>query len=312
MRDDYLQIATPVFNIQSYSIHDGPGIRVTVFVKGCPLKCLWCANPESNKAKPQLLTYESKCSGCGRCIHSCSHQAISLSTGTEKVYAVTDRTVCTDCGACVSSCPSNARELTGKEMTVEEVLSIIMKDKLFIEDSGGGMTLSGGEALMYPEFAEALLYASGRAGLHTAIESCGFASREVIDRVFRYVHLALLDIKHMDSAVHKVLTGVPNDLILDNIKHIYHCLKKEVTIRIPTIPGYNDSIENISATARFIQDELGPDVGVHLLPYHKMGESKNESLGKTVDLSIKVPSDEHMQNLKVLIESYGIQTQIGG
>ena len=312
MRDDYLQIAAPVFNIQSYSIHDGPGIRVTVFVKGCPLKCLWCANPESNESKPQLMTYKSKCSGCGRCIRSCSHQAISLSTGTEKVYAVTDRTVCTDCGACVSSCPSNARELTGKEMTVEDVLRIIMKDKLFIDDSGGGMTLSGGEALMYPEFAEALLYASGQAGLHTAIESSGFASREVIDRVFRYVHLALLDIKHMDSTVHKELTGVPNELILDNIRHIYHRLKKEVTIRIPTIPGYNDSVENISATARFVQDELGPDVGIHLLPYHKMGESKNESLGKTADMSIKVPSDEHMQNLKALIESYGIQTQIGG
>lgn len=312
MKEDYLHIAAPIFNIQSYSIHDGPGIRVTVFIKGCPLQCIWCANPESNLVKPQLMTYQSKCTGCGRCIFACPRRAISLAADNGKVYAVTDRKVCRDCGECVPACPADAREIAGKEMTVREVLGIILKEKLFLEASGGGMTLSGGEALMHPEFAEALFFASQQEGLHTAVESCGFAGRETIDRVFKYVNLALLDIKHMDSSVHKELTGVSNEPILENIRYVYHVLKKEVTIRIPVIPGYNDSTENISATAKFVHDELGPDVGINLLPYHRMGESKKLSLGKTADLFIMVPADEQMQGLKTLVNAYGIQAQIGG
>lgn len=312
MREDYMQIKAPIFNIQTYSIHDGPGIRVTVFVKGCPLRCLWCANPESNIAAPQLMTYSSKCTGCGLCVEKCPKKAIRIGEKEGRYIAITNRELCVNCGACVDVCRAGAREIAGKLMTVEEVLNKVKKDKLFMDESGGGMTISGGECLMHPDFSEALLYAAQQAGIHTAVESCSFASMDVVDRVFKYVDLALLDIKHMDSEIHEKLTGVPNWPILENIKHVYHTLKVPVTVRVPTIPGYNDSDENIAATAEFTAKELGADVQVHLLPYHRLGESKNESLGKEMDFSIDIPSDEHMQHLKAIVESYGLKAQIGG
>lgn len=312
VKENYMELTAPVFNIQTYSIHDGPGIRVTVFLKGCPLRCLWCANPESNSAVPQLMTYASKCTGCGRCAEVCPNKAISVGQQDGKFVAITDRTLCTDCGQCVDHCPAEAREIAGKLMTVREVLDKVLKDKLFIDASGGGMTLSGGEYLAHPEFCEALLYAAHQAGLHTAVESCSYASRAVIDQVFPHIDLALLDVKHMDSALHKEYTGVPNELILDNIRHVYHDLHVPVTVRVPVIPGYNDSDENIDATARFAAEELGKDVGVHLLPYHRLGESKNQSLGKEMNFSIDVPSNEHMQHLKSIVEAHGIYCQIGG
>ena len=298
-----MELTAPVFNVQTYSIHDGPGIRVTVFVKGCPLRCRWCANPESNLARPQLMTYAAKCTACGRCVAACPQKAVSIGTLHDKPCAITDRELCVECGACVDICPCEAREIVGREKTVREVLEQVLKDKLFIDASGGGMTVSGGECLAHPDFTEALLYAAKEQGLHTAIESSSFASEAVFDQVLRYVDLALLDIKHMDSDIHRELTGVPNEQILSNIRHAVHDLKKNVTVRVPTIPGYNDSEENIRATARFVKEELGPDVGIHLLPYHRLGESKNESLGKVMDLSVSVPSDEHMQDLKRIVES---------
>ena len=312
MTDRYMELTAPVFNVQTYSIHDGPGIRVTVFVKGCPLRCRWCANPESNLARPQLMTYAAKCTACGRCVAACPQKAVSIGTLHDKPCAITDRELCVECGACVDVCPCEAREIVGREKTVREVLEQVLKDKLFIDASGGGMTVSGGECLAHPDFTEALLYAAKEQGLHTAIESSSFASEAVFDQVLRYVDLALLDIKHMDSDIHRELTGVPNEQILSNIRHAVHDLKKNVTVRVPTIPGYNDSEENIRATARFVKEELGPDVGIHLLPYHRLGESKNESLGKVMDLSVSVPSDEHMQGLKRIVESYGLYCQIGG
>ena len=312
MTENYMDLTAPIFNIQSYSIHDGPGIRVTVFEKGCPLRCVWCANPESNLAKPQLMTYHTRCTGCGRCVAVCPNQAIRLDEKDGKILEFTDRNLCVDCGACVSVCPAEARELAGEEKTVRQVLDKVLQDKLFMDGSGGGMTISGGECLMHPEFTAALLYAAKQEGIHTAVESCSFASRNVVDQVFQYVDLALLDIKHMDSNKHMEYTGVPNEQILDNILHVYHDLKVPVSIRVPTIPGYNDSDENISAMAQFVSERMGKDVEVHLLPYHRMGESKNESLGNEMNLSIEVPAQAHMDHLKTLVESFGLKAQIGG
>ena len=312
MTENYGDLTAPVFNIQSYSIHDGPGIRVTVFLKGCPLRCKWCANPESNLARPQLMFYAAKCTACGRCIPVCPRQAIRPGTVNGRPCAVTLRDRCADCGRCAEVCPADARELAGKEMTVREVLEQVLKDKLFLDASGGGLTISGGECLAHPDFTEALLYAAKEAGLHTAVESCCFAPTEVVDRAFRCLDLGLLDIKHMDSAAHKALTGVPNEGILRNIVHIRHDLGKAVTVRVPVVPGCNDSRENIAATARFVREELGADVPVHLLPYHRLGESKNESLGRKMDLSIQVPTEARMEQLRQLVESHGLYCQVGG
>ena len=308
-------IKAPVFNIQTYCIHDGPGIRTTVFLKGCPLRCLWCANPESNEFYPQLMTYSSKCTACGRCLPACPNQAISVffpKNPEDKPYAVTDRTLCTNCGKCIDACPSEAREIAGKDMTVEEAIEEVLKDKLFLTTSGGGMTISGGEALAHADFSAALFQAAHENGLHTAIETCSFASRNVIDKVFPHVDLGLLDIKHMNSDIHKKLTGVPNEQILDNIKHVHNDLHIPVIIRIPTIPGYNADEANIAATAQFVRDELGTDVAIHLLPYHQLGESKTESLGESVFDTIPVPDNDFMENLKQIVESYGLKAQIGG
>lgn len=309
---DYMEISAPIFNIQTFCIHDGPGIRVTVFVKGCPLHCLWCSNPESNNTTPQLMTYKSRCTGCGECVESCPEKAISIVLEEGKAFSVTDRDNCVNCGVCVPVCRAEAREIVGKVTTVAEVLKQILQDKLFMDGSGGGMTISGGEALAHPDFSRALLRACRENGVRTAIETCVFAERAVIDKVFEYVDLGLLDIKHMDSETHKKLTGVPNEKILDNIKHIYHDLKVPVVVRVPVITGYNDDAENIRAVAWFTANELGKNVPVNLLPYHRLGESKNESLGKSINLSIDIPSGEYMEKLKQVVESYGLDVRIGG
>ena len=301
-----------VFNIQGYSIHDGPGIRTTVFLKGCPLKCLWCANPESNSAEPQLMTYSSKCTGCGRCIPTCPQGAISLSIDEKegKAWAVTDRNKCVSCGTCIAACYQEAREIAGTRKTVREVIDQVKKDKLFFDGSGGGMTISGGEALMFPDFSANLFAAAHAEGIHTAIETSSFATPYVVDRVFQHVDLGLLDVKHMDSALHKKYTGVGNEQILANIRHVACDLHVPVIIRVPTIPGCNDDEKNIAETAKFALD-IGAQK-VHLLPYHRLGESKRDSLGESGYFSEEPPTDERMEQLKKLVESTGMPCQIGG
>lgn len=304
------QITAPVFNIQSFCIHDGPGIRTTVFLKGCPLRCLWCQNPESHSSNPQLMFYSSKCSNCNLCVPFCPNHAINPSDCSP--FPITDRNICTNCGKCAQVCPTGARELVGSYLSVDEVYQRVAADKLFLIESGGGLTVSGGEALKHPQFVSSLCYISQHNGINTAIETSGFASRSVIDFVFEHVNLALYDIKHMDSDMHQKLTGVPNERILDNLKHIYNKLSIPVVVRIPVIPGFNSSCENMEAVSKFVKQQLSQEVEINLLPYHRLGDSKWESLNLPQKQLIEIPSNDLLTSLGKIIESYGLTVKIGG
>jgi pyruvate formate lyase activating enzyme len=302
-------IKATIFNIQHYSIHDGPGIRTSVFLKGCFLRCIWCQNPESQNLKSELFYFQEKCTGCGRCVEICPERAVQINNSK----SIIDRTKCIGCGQCVQACPGEARSLIGKEMTVHEVFQNVKGDEVFYKRSNGGMTLTGGDPLFHPHFSRELLSLCRRAGIHTALETCGHADWETLKDTLQYVDLVLFDIKHMNPGKHQEYTGVSNDLILANARKIYHELGLPIWARIPVVPGYSDSIENIKATARFVAEELSPSVPVQILAYHQLGESKYERSGKNIRcFSITPPSHERMQEIKNQIDSYGLETRIGG
>lgn len=306
------EITGTVFNIQSYCIHDGPGIRSTVFLKGCPLHCKWCQNPESLKRIPQLMFYGDRCTRCGLCAVKCPRNAVSWTVGERPK---TRRELCTACGAC-TVCPARAREIAGSTRTAGDVLKELLLDRMFFEGSGGGITVSGGEPLFQPNFTAAILALAKQEGVHTAVESSCFAGREAVDQVYQYADLALCDMKVVDRERHIYETGVPNDMIKENICHIYRDLHVPVIIRTPVVPQHNGDRENIAATARFIVEQLDKTVPLHLLPYHKLGESKGQSLElpeAQYMLNIEPPAGEYMQELVELVQSEGLKTvHIGG
>ena len=298
-----------VFNIQHYSIHDGPGIRTTVFLKGCPLKCLWCQNPESQDLKPVIFFNAEKCTGCGMCMEGCPEAAIRIIEGK----SATDRRLCKGVGKCAEICPNEARSLMGRYMSGAEVFEDVNSDFIFYQNSGGGVTLSGGDPIAQPAFSIDILERCRNAGIHTAIETCGCAKWDILKTILEYTDLVLYDIKHMDPARHKQYTAVSNKLILDNAKKIRLELNLPMLARLPVIPGYNDSLDNLNAAARFIANELGREVKVHLLPYHRLGETKYERMEKPGGcVRIEPPGDERMQELKQMFESYGLTVLIGG
>lgn len=294
-----------VFDIQRFSIHDGPGIRTIVFLKGCPLSCRWCSNPESQSLKPVIMYQKMNCIHCGRCIAACKKGAISINN-----KGFINRDICTACGECVNVCPASALTIKGRKMTVEQVVKELKKDAIYYRKSGGGITLSGGEPLVQSDFSKEIFKACKAQGWHTAIETTGYATPETIEKVFPYIDLALMDIKNINSDIHKEYTGISNEIILENVKKVSKIT--QMVVRVPVIPNFNSSEQSILETCKFVKTLNNVDT-VHLLPYHTYGENKYDLLGRDYLMkeSKSVNSDE-IESLKKIVESQGIKCIIGG
>jgi pyruvate formate lyase activating enzyme len=295
-----------VFNIQKYSIHDGPGIRTTVFLKGCPLRCAWCHNPESQAPGPEISWSESRCIRCGQCWEVCP-QAAAVRPATPEV----DRQRCLRCGQCAAVCVTGARELVGRRWTVDEVLAEVLQDRLFYDESGGGVTLSGGEPLIQPEFAYAVLAACRAHGLHTAVDTCGYGRREDLLALATVADLFLYDVKILDDARHRQYTGASNLVILENLKALGE-VRANIWIRVPVIPGFNDHERDVEATAAWVAS-LGNIRHLHLLPYHALGTNKAQRVGRVPPVKPAAGSaDDHLKTLAERARAYGLVVQIGG
>lgn len=287
-----------IFEIKRFAVHDGDGIRTTVFFKGCPLKCVWCHNPEGISPKSELAYYAHKCISCGECASVCMGGAHKL---TEKRH-IFDRTLCKGCGKCIDKCYSEALLYYGKKMSVCDILSVVLEDVEFYSESGGGVTLSGGECLMQADFCAELLKCLKQENIHTAVDTCGFVSRDAIDRVLPYTDIFLYDIKAIDEDVHKKCTGQSNRIILDNLKYI-DGLGKKTEIRIPYVPDYND--DQIERMAEFL-GRLKNITKVRVLPYHNYAGSKYDSLGMENTLPITAPTDMEIKGVKEIFKNYDI------
>ncbi len=309
-----------VYDIQKFSVHDGPGIRTTVFLKGCPLRCLWCHSPESQEFNSNLAFMEIKCIGMkhgAMCEKACEKGAISVgetkmnALGDEEItYPKIDRTKCDECMKCVSVCPSAALYDPKKPMTVSEVMAKVRQDKKFYAKSGGGVTISGGEPMSQFPFLLELVKACKAVGFHVALDTTGYAPTERYLEILPYIDLFLYDLKHMDSYHHQKLTGVPNELIHENARAIVKAGGR-LQVRYPMIPKLNAGAENVKATAEFCKEiEAGIDV-VQLLPYHKLGKMKYDRLGWDYRLkNVEPPTDEFMQESLALFQSYGLNAMI--
>jgi len=286
-----VDILGDIFDIQRFSIHDGPGIRTTVFFKGCPLSCKWCHNPESRGSARQLAFYATKCISCGRCITACSNEAIIQDS--KRV----DRAKCQVCGSCAEACPAEALKMIGKKQSVEDVVKIVMRDLPFYKTSKGGATVSGGEPTFQFDYLICLLKAFKQNGLHTAIETCGLTTRDKMAQVMEYCDMFLMDVKVIDSTKHKVLCGVDNAPILDMARFIAES-PKEVIYRTPIVPGCNDSEEDIRQLGEFIKSLPGSRP-LELMAYHKIGSGKYEALG----MEYPLPDVEAPDNIPALRET---------
>lgn len=289
-------------------MHDGPGIRTLVYMKGCPLKCLWCSSPQTQKKAEEIIHLETSCLKCGLCVTSCESQAISFSPEQGPII---NRETCDACGACADACPNQALELAGYISTVDELYKEIAKDSPFYRRSNGGVTVGGGEATMQHEFVTEFLKTCKKKYIHTVMETCGFISWEHLKEMLNYLDLVYMDVKHLNPDEHKKITGVSNELIIENVRMVSEI--RPLIIRIPIIPGLNDSEENISATAQFASTLGEKFERIELLPYHKFGTQTYGRLGRTYTLDdTESPTDDHMEQLKKIIEKEGIETQIGG
>lgn len=264
-----------VFDIQHFSLDDGPGIRTTVFLKGCPLRCQWCHNPEGLEAHSQIMYYTNLCTGCERCVNICPEHCHIFSKGQHFI----DYSSCVACGLCTTTCYTRALKLVGARRSVGDVLDEVLKDKVFYDQSGGGMTLSGGEPLFQPHFTEALLRAAKHEGLHTCIDTSGCCTEDALEKAARFTDLFLFDIKETDTERHQLYTGVSNTRILKNL-YLLDSLNKSVVLSCPIIPGRNDRAEHMQGIARLAND-LRCVTAIKLEPYHPLGVDKSQALGKT-------------------------------
>ncbi len=297
-----------VFNIQRFSIHDGPGIRTTVFLKGCPLHCYWCHNPEGIRPNPELQVFMQKCLGCGDCIAACRQNAHQIRDG-QKVFL---RQRCIAAGDCVAVCYAGALELVGKRMAADEVMAEIEQDQIYYDNSGGGMTLSGGEPLLQKEFSLDLLKQCRENDIHTALETCGYTSFEHLQSLLLYTDLVMMDIKHMDSARHKAATGASNERILDNAQKLAET-QIPLWFRIPVIPDFNHSPQAIAAISKFVAGLIAKrknrgidaEIRLELLPFHQMAADKYKSLDIPYQaLSLKPVSPKAMATLQSIVNDY--------
>jgi pyruvate formate lyase activating enzyme len=291
-----------IFDLKKYSINDGPGIRTTVFFSGCPLACLWCHNPESQSLTPELLYRAGRCLLCGACIEVCPEHAISANA-CEGIF--TDRSQCTQCQTCIATCYSGAREFSAREVTVEDVMKEITREIPFYDESGGGVTFSGGEPLMQPGFLSALLKACWEQEIHTVVDTSGFANWNVFNQICSDVDLVLYDLKHMDTTRHREATGVPNELILENLRRL-SALGAKCIVRIPLIPGINDDEENLIESGKFIAS-LPRIEGVEVIGYHDIAQAKYQALGREYRLAkTKPPTEIKLHHAAHILQSYGL------
>lgn len=297
---------TIITNIQGYSIHDGPGIRTVVFFKGCPLRCKWCSNPENLKPSIQVGFMEKLCRQCGRCLKACPHNAIIPGQG---VYRI-NQDKCTFCGLCVQSCYYGSLVLYGEEMTSAEVYDKVRLDKMFFDSSGGGVTVSGGEPLLYPLFLYELFSKCREEGISTCIETCGQVSRQAFETILPVADLFYFDLKHMDSEIHEEYTGLPNHNILDNARFLVE-QNAEVLFRMPLIPGVNDSRKNIEETTAFMKS-LGPGgMNIQLMPFHRLGQSKYDALNMKYEFeNVEIMEPSEIEAVKELFLSLGVNCTI--
>jgi len=300
-------VSGTVFDIKKFSIHDGPGIRTTVFLKGCPLDCWWCHNPESQRVEPELMVRPQRCISCGACLVACTHGAIS----TRGDAIITDQDHCEVCGACVETCYAEAREIVGRTMTVDDVMAVIARDIPFYDESGGGATFSGGEPLLQPAFLLALLQACRAQEIHTALDTCGFASWTTLERIRPHVDLFLYDLKLMDEDRHRQFTGVSNAPILHNLIKLSEN-DHEIIIRFPLVPGFNDDHDNIRQLAAFVA-RLPRPVQVDVLPYHHIAAEKYQRMNRDYALANTRPPDEEAVNeIRRMLEARDLTVKIGG
>jgi pyruvate formate lyase activating enzyme len=295
-----------VFNIQRYSIHDGPGIRSTVFFKGCPLRCKWCSNPESLNQVAELMVREARCNSCGRCIKVCAPGALSLAASGLRL----DRGKCDLCLKCIEACWEDAIELAGRQMSVEEVVEECSKDELFYRNSAGGVTLSGGEPLLQADFALELLSALKAGGFSTALDTCGHIPWETLRKALEFTDLVLFDIKHIDAEEHRDGTGVDNKLILSNLEKAVTANKSRTWIRLPVIPGYNDGDRYMQVLAERLQGMKAEKIS--LLGYHEWGRAKYQSLGRAYQLNGRTPlTSERMCEIIAIFKAKGLDATAG-